>query len=87
MKNLQDIQSKCMAELERTYQDRSMSPGNSYLWYCETSESVGGNVAIAREQPFPGWMIADRVRDDLTNEGNVLRWTIHRILPILPILS
>lgn len=87
MKNLQEIQAKCLAELERTYPERSMSPGNSHLWYCETSESVIGNIAVAREQPFGGWTIADKVRDNLTNEGNVQYWTSHRILSRLPVLS
>ena len=87
MNNLQDIIVKCEEELNRTYRDRALAPGNHYLWYCETSESVTGNIAIAQEQPHLGWMIADKVRDSLTNDQNIKYWLSHRTLQRLPILS
>ena len=87
MKDIHDIQDRCMEELNRTYRERCMSPGNHYLWYCESTEMNPGNIAIATDQPFSGWMIADKVRDNLTNEGNITYWLLHRVLSRLPVLE
>jgi hypothetical protein len=75
------------SELARTFGARSESPGNHYLWYCETSESAPGNVAIATEQPFNGWFVACKIRDDMTDADNMVNLHRLRILSTLPVLD
>ena len=86
MKDMNDIHAVIKAELDQWFSHQCREPySDFYLYYLPTTAEHDGGLLIAKDKPEnPDYLLAEKVRKDLTIEQNHYRLAeLVRRLPIL----
>ena len=71
MKNEAELRNRVFDELNRWFVKACSVPfSECYLWYRATTEDYPGELIIATERPSEEFMIAARIYNGMTVEGN-----------------